>query len=120
MKVSKKIKLSTYNCNVDIIITDAVIPEVNRIYKKHKIAEKFEDTVEGVVISPDMDYYYIILTPRYLTYNTIAHEVFHAVIKITEDRDVEDEEAQAWLCGHITTETYKFIEKKNFKVSHGR
>jgi hypothetical protein len=36
MKVSKKINLSTYSCNIHLIITDNLSAEVNRIYKKNK------------------------------------------------------------------------------------
>jgi hypothetical protein len=32
---------------------------------------------------------------------------------------VIDEEAQAWLAGHLTTVTYKFIEKKKLVIKHG-
>lgn len=56
---------------------------------------------------------------KYLSHNTIAHEVFHAVMKITEDRDIKDEEAQAWLVGHITGDIYKFLKKKVIEISNG-
>jgi len=29
------------------------------------------------------------------------------------------EEAQAWLCGHLTEVIYKFLSKKKFEVKHG-
>jgi len=32
---------------------------------------------------------------------------------------VIDEEAQAWLAGHLTAVTYKFIEKKKLVIKHG-
>ena len=120
MKTSKKFKLTTYNCNAHIIITDNISREASKVYKKYNLVEKFEDNMGGMVISLDIDDYYIFLSPKYLTHDTIAHELFHVVMKITEDREVKGEEAQAWLIGHIASETYKFIEKKKLKVSHGR
>lgn len=116
---NKKFKLPTYACSVEIIITDKLSDEVNKIYKKHKFDDKFTDVAEGVVITIDIDKYYIILSTKYLSHNTIAHEVYHAAVRITEDRSISDEEAQAWLAGHLTEEVYKFIEKKKLTITHG-
>jgi hypothetical protein len=80
---------------------------------------QFTDEAEGVVLSPDITDYYLVIDLRYLSYNTIAHEIYHATVKITEDRDIVDEETQAWLCGHITGVLHKFLDKKNLKVKHG-
>jgi hypothetical protein len=119
VKYNKKIKLSTYACSIEIIVTSNIIDEVNKIYKKHKFDEIFADVVEGVVVTIDLDKYYIVLSTKYLTHNTIAHEVYHAAVRITEDRSISDEEAQAWLAGHLTEEVYKFIEKKKLNITHG-
>jgi hypothetical protein len=108
-----------YACSVEIIITDELSNEVNKIYKKHKFEDKFTDVAEGVVITIDIDKYYIILSTKYLSHNTIAHEVYHAAVRITEDRSISDEETQAWLAGHLTEEVYKFIEKKKLTITHG-
>ena len=120
MKVLKKIKLSTYSCSVTFMVTDDVIEKVNSIYKKSKLNDTFSDVVEGVVLSFDMDNYYLIISSQYLTHDTIAHEVYHAAVRVSEDRDVTDEEAQAWLAGYITGEIYKFLQKKNLPIKHGR
>ena len=68
---------------------------------------------------PDIDSYYLLLGSQYLTHNTIAHELYHAVVRITEDRDITDEEAQAWLVGHLSGEIYKFLDKKKLVIKHG-
>jgi hypothetical protein len=36
--------------------------------------------------------------------------------EVTEDRDIVDEESQAWLMGYLAQETYKFIAKNSFKI----
>ena len=120
MRVGKKINLSTFSCTIQIIITDNLPGEVDQVYKKYKMDDKFVDVAEGVVVSIVSDRYYLILATQYLTHNTIAHEVYHAAVKVAEDRDIKDEEAQAWLVGHITAEVYKFIEKKKLIITHGR
>ena len=116
MRKTKKIKLSTYNCNVMLIITDDLKAKVNSMYKKFKQKEEFSDEAEGVVFTFDIDNYYIILDEVYLSHNTIAHEIYHAVVKVTEDRDIVDEESQAWLMGYLTEEMYKYIYKNEFKI----
>jgi len=90
--------------------------EVNRIYKKLDIPELFVDHAEGCLVSTDIDMYILLFDIKYLSHNTISHEVFHAVIKMTEDREIADDEQQAWLCGWITESLYKFINKKNLTV----
>lgn len=90
--------------------------KVNSVYKKLKQNEKFSDEAEGVVFTFDIDSYYIILDEIYLSHNTIAHEIYHAVVKVTEDRDIVDEESQAWLMGYLTEVMYKHIYKSGLKV----
>jgi hypothetical protein len=121
MKISKLINLPTYSCTLTIIITDQIKTESKKVYKKHTIEDDDdEEENEGLLITTNDANYFLIVDIRYLTHNTIAHEIYHATVRITEDRNVVDEEAQAWLCGHITTEVYKFIEKKKLIVTHGK
>ena len=116
MKKSKKLKLSTYNCNLIIIITDNLKGEVNAVYKRLKQKDVFSDEAEGILLSLDIDNYYLIFDTQYLSHNTIAHEIYHAVVKVTEDRDLVEEESQAWLAGYLTEEVYKYIDKHEFKI----
>lgn len=116
MKIKKEIKLVTYNCSIELIITDNIRRTANTIYKKYKLKDTLDYDVEGVVLTIDIDRYYLIFCPQYLSHNTIAHEIYHCVVRVTEERDIVDEEAQAWLSGHITSEVYKFIFKKGFKI----
>lgn len=119
MKTSTTLKLDTYSCKLVIIITDQLKTESNKIYKKYKIVSEDEGEDEGLFIPTDMTVYFLLIDSKYLTHNTIAHEIFHAVVGITEDRSVNDEEAQSWLCGHITGVMYKFLEKKKLEIKHG-
>jgi len=89
------------------------------MYKKYNIIDLIEGESEGMVVTPNMDEHYLVVSSKYLTHNTIAHEIFHAAVRITEDRGIVDEEAQAWLTGHITGSVYKFLERKKLKVKHG-
>lgn len=116
MNKNKKIKLLTYNCSVVFIITDELKAIVNNIYKKLKHPDTFSEEAEGVVVTIDIDNYYVVLDTHYLSHNTIGHELYHAVVKVTEDRDIVDEESQAWLMGYLSQEMYKFINKNSFTI----
>jgi hypothetical protein len=119
MTVKTTLKLLTYSCKLTLIVTDQVKVEIAKVYKKHKLKEEIDYEVEGILLSPITNDYYLLLTTKYLTHNTIAHEIYHAADRICGDRDVNHEEAKAWLAGYITGETYKFLEKKNLQVKHG-
>lgn len=119
MKHCFKIKLPTYNCELQFCVLDGLNSEINKLYKKYNVNEVFDESAEGVLFTPDIDKYILLIDLKYLSHNTIAHEIFHAVMKITEDRDINDEEAQAWLIGHITGDIYKFLKRKAISVING-
>ncbi len=125
MKKSFTIKVETYNCNLVFVVTSELSKEIGKVYSKYKVKDtdyKLEDIQEGnegILMAPDINTYYLMIDPVYLTHNTLAHEIYHAVVRITEDREVTDEEAQAWLCGYLTDAIYNFLEKKELKVIHG-
>lgn len=121
MKVSTTIKLQTYSCELVVTITDTLKKESDRIYKKYKLSNEDEDGEnEGLLITPSIAKYYLLIDTKYLSHNTIAHEMYHAVVRVTEDRGVSDEEAQAWLSGHLAGVIYKFLDKKKLEIKHGR
>lgn len=120
MKITTTIKLPTYSCEIVVAVVDSVAVESNKLYKKYKIKEDFGDEAEGAVIMLDIDKYYLLIGNKFLSHNTLAHEIYHAVVRVTEDRGIADEEAQAWLAGHITGVIYKFLHKKNLVITHGR
>lgn len=125
MRIKTNIKLSIYDCDIIFIITDDLKSEVKTIYKKYEILTLEEDDDNegesaGMLLSPDIDVYILLIDPHHLSHNTIAHEIYHAAVRITEDRDISDEEAQAWLAGHITGVIYKFLDKKKIQIKHDR
>ena len=118
MKLTSTLKISPYGCKVVLIITDSLINEANKVYKKHKMEQMFEGDAEGTVITPDIDVYYMIIEQKYLSHNTLSHENYHIVNVIKSDRGIIDDEAGAWLSGHIAEFIYKFIDKKQLIVKH--
>jgi hypothetical protein len=118
--LKKTINIDMYGCKLELIVTKDIQAEVCRLLKKAGLPDEFDGGAEGMMLSFIMEYYYLIIDENYLTHNTLAHEIYHAVVRITEDRNITDEETQAWLAGHITEFVYKFIESKKLEVSHGK
>lgn len=119
MKIKGTLKIHPFSCKVHFIVTDEVREEMNKLYKKHKGGEKFEADVEGCVFSPMLHDVYILIDIKYLTHNTIGHEIFHAVNTIQRDREITDEESGAWLIGYVSEFVYKFLKKKKIEVTDG-
>ena len=119
MRAATTIKLPTYSCEIMVKVVDSVKIDAEKIYKKYSINEQFGDEAEGAIVMPGFGKYYLLLSKDFLTHNTIAHEVFHVVVRVTEDRGIVDEEAQAWLAGHISSVVYKFLQKKKLTIKHG-
>jgi hypothetical protein len=113
----KVIKLNIYDCKVNFIVSNDVAKDITRISKKHKEDFSINYEVEGIVFYFDLSQYYLIINSSYLSHNTIAHEIYHLVIKVTETREITDEESQAWLCGVLTQEIYKYLHKNKLVIS---
>lgn len=118
MKNSVKIKIDTYACTINFIVTDVINKELRRIYNRYNICEDIDGESEGLVITIDISNYYLLIDSNFLTHNTIAHEIFHVSTKITESREIYDEESKAWVAGHIASGIYKFLDKKKLNVEH--
>ena len=117
--VQTTIKLPMYSCKIVVKVVENVKLEAERLYKKHKIKEEFDGEAEGALVTISINNYYLLLSTKYLSHNTIAHEIFHAAIAVAEDRGIADEEAKAWIAGHITGTLYKFLDKKKLTIKHG-
>lgn len=119
MRTSITLPIATYQCSVVIIITDDLHKEGKRIYRKHDLGEYEDGEAEAMVIRAEMHTYYLVVDKQHLTHNTLAHECYHIVRDIKSDRDITDDEAGAWLMGHIQEYLYKFLHKKKLAVRHG-
>jgi hypothetical protein len=119
VKFTGTLSIPTYSCKVVVIVTDYVEKEAKRIIKKHKLQDKWgEGEAEGAVLTADLDLYYFLLSGKFLTHNTIAHEIHHVVCRVTSDRGITDEESRSWLSGHVAEFLYKFLDKKMLIVTH--
>lgn len=113
---TKTISIPMYGCKLYLVITDDIVKSVKKIFKDRKTDCDFEGEAEGVMFRFGIDSYYIVIDVKCLSNNTIAHETYHAVHRITEDRCITDEESQAWLMGFITDSMYQFAGSKNIEI----
>jgi hypothetical protein len=114
--MNKTINLDIYGCKVHFVLSDDIDKDIKRISKRNKVKFKLDYEVEGIVFYFDINEYYLLINSNYLTHNTLSHEIFHLVNKVTKNRDITDEESQAWLCGKITEDIYKHLNKNNIEI----
>ena len=119
LRTTATLKLPMYSCRVVLVIAEHVAAEATKLIKKHKLEMEFEGDAEGTVITPDIDLYYLVIGSKYITHNTLSHELYHVVKAVLRDRGIGDEEAGAWLMGHLTEFVYKTLDKKKYQVKHG-
>lgn len=111
----KKIKIDVFSSTLYFIVTEDIEEEIKRLEKRLKIEIDFDGAVEAFFVSAKKRNYYIVIQKNCLSYNTIGHEIFHATIGILETKYIEDEETKAWLCGYLTEEVFKSIDKEDLK-----
>jgi len=123
MKLTKTFNLKMYELDIKFIICPDMQAEFDRISKKKKENGKFNITFRGdaggLAFSSSIHECYIILKDDSIAHSYIAHEILHTVEKITRDRGIKDEEARAYLCGHITKMIYQYLEKRKVEIYNG-
>ena len=114
----KKLNLKQYGCSITFIVSDNIISDVNKLLKNDNVKHQIDYTIEGIFLFHDIDKYYVILDKSSISHNTVAHELYHACVRITEDREIADEESQAWLIGYLASNMYKFLDSKKIKIKY--
>lgn len=115
----KRIKLDQYECKVTVETVADVSKRLTQLYKKFKVSEDAGTGYDGVAFNATLQDYYVIYEEKELSHNLIAHELFHISNRICKDREIEDEEAGAWLIGYLTGTTYKALHKANIPIKNG-
>ena len=122
MKVSKNFNLSLYTCSIKFIICPSIQEEFDKISKKEKEAGKFNITFKGdaggLAFSSNVNQYYLLLRDDSIAHSYLSHEIYHTVERIAKDRGIKDEEARAYLQGHITRWIYGFLIEKKIKIGN--
>jgi len=123
MRIVKSIPVNTYDCSVLYIITDSLKNTEKYLVKKYGSDNHTgfnADDAEGITITISGKLYVVMIDWKYLNHNTIAHELYHATRRISEDRDINDEESVAWLAGYLSEEFYKFLGSPRVKKEYDK
>jgi hypothetical protein len=119
MRITKKVRVNTYNCSILFVVTTEMGKSEKYLQKKYAkgtlVPGTAAEEAEGITITVDGGLYIVMIDAKFLNHNTIAHELYHATKRIAEDRDITDEETCAWLCGFLSEEFYAFISSERVK-----
>lgn len=118
MRIIHKTAVSTYDCHVLYVVTDNMVKSEKYLIKKYNgdpACGVDSSEAEGITITITGKLYVVMIDWKYLSHNTIAHELYHVTRRITDDRDISDEESVAWLAGYLSQEFYKFLGSPKVK-----
>ena len=119
MRIIKNVKVNTYSCSILFVITNEMGKSEKYLQKKYAKGTLVPGTpaeeAEGITITVAGNLYITMIDAKFLNHNVIAHELYHATRRITEDRDITDEESSAWLMGFLSEEFYKFLSSDKVK-----
>ena len=116
MRLYKKFKITLYNCDIMFYITDNIENKVKQLEKINNIDVYYEGSAGGLSFSADNSLYFIIIRDDYITYSIISHEIYHTVLHIVKDRDINDEESLSYLVGHVSHNIFNYINSKNIVI----
>ncbi len=111
----KLIPLPIYEMKIMLIIDGW--EEANLKYGIGIDPEEIEEgAIEGYAeLGDDKATIYILLRNEYLTYNTISHEIFHAIMFVCKatgiKADPDNDESLAYLNGHISEKVFEIVDQ---------
>lgn len=113
LKLSVPLKM--YECNFYFILTDNLLKTINTYEKKYKLPLTSGD-YEGLAGEFTFKKYFVCIDKKYLSINSLSHEMFHITNRILNNRDIFHEETGAWLCGFLTQKVYNFLKKNKIEL----
>jgi hypothetical protein len=119
MYLSTTFPVKIYDTKVQFIVTSDIVKIANRIQAFHRtgVIWKKEDAPAGCVILCSIAKYYILINSKYLSYNTICHELYHCTCTMASDRAIHEEESRAWIQGYLANFIFKFIKEKGVEIT---
>jgi hypothetical protein len=115
-KLTFKVPIYEFGC--EVIFTDDILVEINKLHKKKKI-EPLDSPVYGYAIHGVFnDKYHLFYRLKDVNINTLSHEISHLIDFVFEDRGIEPAtgEPRAYLTGYITEKIYDFVCRKQIQL----
>ena len=117
---AKRIFIPFYDSYFEIVVSPDIAKSASR---KSRQAYLGEQDVEGEYSALNCylgGNFSIFFTYKDLNHNTIAHEIFHATMRMAERTGVEfkpdNHEPFAYLQGYLAQVTYSFLKKHRIRV----
>lgn len=120
MILKTKIKLNVFDAFVIFEITDNVHKRYEHIKKRANETADEDDgaTYLGLHFRSGGNEH-ILIDTKYVNYNVVSHEIFHAGKSMTTGRGVNDEETMALTIGCISKHIFTFLAKNNYNLIDG-
>ena len=111
----KKFPVAIYETNVTVFVVDD-ISDMENYLKKQKLNADIGNSDGCVLQVPLIDSveYYIVFVKKQISHNLVGHEIFHLAKNLAGAINIEDEEAVAWLVGHLSQKIYSILKLKKF------
>lgn len=104
-----------YGCKVHFSITNDPHKEDQFYHKKYGIPYQYDGDFEGKTLNFSIAFC-MIINKANLTYNTIAHEMYHLTSQMCSESGVMEEEQRCWVQGHLMQEFMNFCKAKGHEV----
>lgn len=108
--------MPVYGCKVHFSVVEDGHEEDKYMHKKYKLpyVEEEED-FEGKTLNFNIAFCMIVVK-KFLTYNTVGHEMYHLTSQMCSTVGVEDEEQRCWVQGFLMQEFMNFCKKKGYEI----
>lgn len=120
MKIFKRNHIiPLYETTVQIFVVEKIEHLQTYINKKDKEGANVLGNDGCVFQLVDSNYNWCIAFVKdRISHNIIAHETYHLTSKIGDALDVHEEEARAWIMGHLIEIIYNVFTKKEFVIKN--
>ncbi len=111
----KRIKINIYNSEIHHIIglnQTELLDYVDDVYGIEDDDEEFEGKCFEYVWDEDINKYIypIVFVESSLDVALLSHELSHVIKNILRERNIKDDEAEAYLTGYLTQKSFKILK----------
>lgn len=104
-----------YGIKVHFSIADDIHREDLYYHRKYKLPYERDNDFEGKTLNFGVAFC-IIVDKKYLTFNTIGHEMYHLTTQICGEIGVMEEEQRSWVQGHLLQEIVNFCKRQFYEI----
>jgi hypothetical protein len=116
------IQLPVFSTKLEFLISEGVASHYMALCKKYgyDVADTLSSGKQYNGLYTHLDHHFIIVHEDSVNFNTVNHEIHHASRRIHRWIGIDDEEADAHLCGYISEKIFGFLSKENYDLTNGK